>query len=94
MASPFKVFRRHQKEALAILGVMIMLAFTVGPIITSMNKSSGRTDAVAVSSRFGDLRESDLYYLRQQHFVVANFLTRALSEVGPERGNPQWYAFQ
>lgn len=94
MASPFKVFRRHQKEALAVLGVMIMLAFTVGPIITSMNKSSGRTDAVVVASRYGDLRESDLYFMRQQHFVVANFLTRALLEVGPERANPQWYAFQ
>jgi hypothetical protein len=93
MASPFKVFRRHQKEALAVLGVMIMLAFTVGPIITSMNKGASRADPVVVTSQYGDLRDSDFWQLRRQHSVAVGFLSRALAEVGPEQASPQWYAY-
>jgi hypothetical protein len=96
MASPFNVFRRHQKAMLAVVGIMAMISFVFLPIIADSVRSLSRggSNPVAVSSRFGDLRDSDLYRLRQQHLIVVNFLSRALAEVGPEQSNPQWYAYQ
>lgn len=96
MASPFTLFRRHQKVMLAVVGIMAMVSFVFLPIIADSVRSLSRggTNPVVVASRFGDLQEADLYQLRRQRSIVANFLTRAMAEVGPEQANPQWYAYQ
>lgn len=65
MASPFKVFRKHQKILLALLGVFVMLGFVVLPVLmqgVGMRKRAN--PRVANTSEYGPLRESELVALR------------------------------
>ena len=72
MASPFSVFRKHQKAMLAVICLMAMISFVFLPIIGQSFRSisGGAANAVVVSSRFGDLRENDLRLLRSQHSIL------------------------
>jgi hypothetical protein len=87
MASPFSIFRKKQKVMIATLGVLTMFAFVFIPVI--MQGMRGRTyaDPVAVkTTKFGDLRESDLRRLRESRqkvrLVLADLLMAAYQKAG------------
>lgn len=77
MASPFKVFRKHQKVMLAVFGVLIMLSFAFGTVISELLSSRQSQNPVAVKTgKYGNLRQSDLYFMRQDRFKVLAILAR------------------
>ena len=61
MASPFSVFRKHQKFLMAVACLLAIIAFVFLPILgeTLGLRSSGPVNKVVVTSKYGDLRESD-----------------------------------
>lgn len=67
MASPFSIFRKHQKALLAGLTIMAMFAFVFldSRILGSLGlRSAGRDNPVAIATRaFGDLTLRDLQIL-------------------------------
>ena len=76
MASPFSIFRKKQKMMIAVLGIMVMLAFVFIPII--MERLGGRTvrdEVVAGTVKFGNLRQSDVQALMHLRQGVLGVLT-------------------
>jgi hypothetical protein len=89
MASPFRAFRKHQKQWLAILGVMTILSFVFLPIV--LDQLSGRRIrevAAATSTKYGKIYEGQLSHLREQRQTLFRFVSeviQALAVEGAER---------
>jgi hypothetical protein len=84
MASPFSIFRKKQKMMIAVLGVMVMLAFVFIPIIMErMGGQAVRDEVVASTVKFGKLRQSDVGALMRQRQGVLGVLTDALQMSSP-----------
>ena len=84
MASPFSVFRKHQKFLMALACLLAIIAFVFLPILgDTLGLRSGRPEnKVVVTSKYGDLRESSVSALLRQHRAVLGVLT----EVGQMAG--------
>lgn len=79
MASPFAVFRKHQKILIATLGLLAMIAFVFLPmILKGLGEGGGGTDPVVVTSKYGNLTERQLQNMRYRRQVVIQFLQRAV----------------
>jgi len=92
MSSPFSWFRRKQKVLLAVFGVLIIISFTVGGIVTQYQQqhmsSGGGTDAV-LSWKHGKISETELMNMRYNHDVVFRFLERVVQETLARKGWPK-----
>jgi len=92
MSSPFSWFRRKQKVLLVVFGVLIMISFTVGGIISSSLQrhmgSGGGTDIVA-RWKHGKVSENDLRMMRYNHGVAVRFLDRVVEETRVREGWPK-----
>jgi SurA-like N-terminal domain len=90
MASPFHVFRKHQRILIAVIGVMAMVAFVFIPILlqTFDERSSGGgpKDKVVTTDKYGDINEQTLSVFRSRKMSLVQFLASAIAESG---GNPQ-----
>ena len=95
MASPFRVFRKHQKVLIASLGFLAMIAFVglTGPGRTLFSRAAGFDwDAVVVSTtEFGDLTERDLAGMMRRQQALRNFYAR-LEQVVAGEGGAYWKA--
>ena len=83
MASPFKVFRKHQKLMLAGLTILAMFSFVfLGSIADIMGTRQTQNPVVVRTSKYGKLTQRDLFYRRQDHRsflqVIAKIFTQAL----------------
>lgn len=77
MASPFSVFRRHQKVLLATLGVAAMIAFVVLPVVSQALHLRGGKDPVVVrTARYGDLTQHQLQQMVQRRQYLLGILER------------------
>ncbi len=78
MSNPLAIFRKHQKVLLAVFGVALMFAFTIGPIILQwMGPGTGGVEnSVVVRLPSGNLRESDIQSLRNSRMYLLNFMRR------------------
>ncbi len=76
MASPFSIFRKNQKMMIAVLGILTMFAFVFLPILAESLgiRSNGPVNKVVVKSDYGDLKESDINNLMQEHRKVLSVL--------------------
>jgi hypothetical protein len=89
MASPFRIFRRHQKALLIVAGVVLMLVFVLADslqmLISSSSGSSegprANANAVAVRWNGGKLTNAELDELVVRRRVVNSFL-RAVEQEG------------
>jgi len=61
MASPFSVFRKHERWMMAVLGVMAMIAFVFFDPLFGMRSGPGGNDpVVAETTLYGDIHETEL----------------------------------
>ena len=76
MASPFSIFRRHQRVSLAVLGVVVMIGFVVLPAIIQMQQySRGRTNnPVVLKWNGGQLTEAELASKRHTRSNLLRFI--------------------
>lgn len=76
MANPFRVFRRHQRVLIASLGLMAMISFVFLPQCGTGGGGDGamRDTDVVTTTRFGNLRESQIQRLQRDRSLVLNFL--------------------
>ena len=81
MASPFRIFRKHQKTLLVVAGVVLMFVFVLGDSLKSwLGKSPGggterrHPNAVAVSWNGGQLTNDELDMLVRKRQMVNLFL--------------------
>ncbi len=54
------MFRKYQATMIVVFMVMLMFAFVVLPSIMKMTGTGGGANPVVVSTRYGNLHESDL----------------------------------
>lgn len=82
MASPFRIFRKHQKKLLATLGIMAIVAFCVPMGFIDYIRSPARAAQAAVkTSKYGDIKERELQKLRLRRQKVLDFLQRVQQAV-------------
>ncbi len=88
--NPFKKFRKHQKLALAVLGVLAMLSFIVVPSLMQLipNTDSRAPKDIASCREFGAVNDHSLYVLQQNRRSLAGFYTVLFRHlVGPTGEN-------
>src|SRR5690242_6767521 len=86
MQSPFKIFRKHQKVALAALTLMAMIGFGLGDVIRQMgNPSRGqREEHVVFETNVGNLTEVTIYHLSAERRTLRRFIDEAFARSHPE----------
>ena len=91
MQSPFKIFRKHQKVALAAVTLMAMIAFGLGDVIRQMSgpSASQREGRVVFETNIGNLTEMKIHQLAGQRRVVHRFIGNAFMTANPKLGSPQ-----
>ena len=90
MASPFRVFRKHQKAMLAVLGLMAMIAFVFLPIIMDqMATRSMENPVVVTTTQYGDITRSQLWQMLHRRQVLFGFLQRVQMAVREAGGTGQ-----
>jgi hypothetical protein len=80
MASPFTIFRKHQKMLIATLGLLAMIAFVFlsGPVLDTILSGSHTNPVVVSTKKYGSLNEADLHSLVVNRNVILNFFFEAL----------------
>lgn len=90
MASPFRVFRKHQKAMLVVLGLMAMIAFVFLPIIMDqMATRSVANPVVVTTTEYGDVTRNQLWQMLQRRQVLIGFLQRVQMAVREAGGTGQ-----
>lgn len=90
MASPFAVFRKHQKVLLATLGLLAMIAFVfLGPAADYLSsRRRAIDDPVVVSWKYGDLHRSQLYNQIMLRNQVSYFMGLAYQQAVQNGATP------
>ena len=78
MASPFSKFRKNQKLMMAILGVLVMVAFLILPTLLEFSQNTGTTNTDVVSTSYGVLTELDLQNMAKRRDLANKFINNAL----------------
>ncbi len=82
MASPFRVFRKHQKVMLAVLGLLAMIAFVFLPIVMDRLGTRPVANSVVVTTtEFGEINTNQLSNMISRRQVLLGFLQRVQMEV-------------
>ncbi len=75
MASPFRVFRKHQKAMLAVLGLLAMIAFVFLPVVMDQMQTRSYADPVVVATEtYGDLTRSEISMMIGRRQSLLGFL--------------------
>ncbi len=83
MASPFRVFRKHQRILIATLGLLAMIAFVFLPMmLKSSGRASRKNPVVVTTTKYGDLRLSDLNIMQNRRQRLLRFLEAAVRTAG------------
>ncbi len=84
MASPFTVFRKHQKVFLAVLALLAMIAFVFlsGPVFDALTSGNVQNPVVVRTKAYGDLTELELSHLLRQQNLVRTFFERVYWTLG------------
>ena len=77
MASPFRLFRKHQKAFLVVAGVLAMFIFVFADLFTSIiSRPTGPSgNAVVTSWKGGSLTVQELNMLYQRRYFIHEFLS-------------------
>lgn len=85
MSNPLRMFRKYQAAFLVAFGVMLMIAFVVGPILSDYlsNRASMGTggNPVVVTWSGGELTEADIDNMRAMHMLTTKFLRQLVSRI-------------
>ena len=91
MARHMNYLRKHQKVILAVMGVVCMITFVVGPYLLDLVASGGggnERDKTVVSWKGGEITESKLHTMRNVHVVAVNFLRDVIATAVERGGQP------
>jgi hypothetical protein len=82
--------RKYQKTILAVMGVVCMITFVVGPYLLDMvqSASSGGRDPVVVTWQGGRVTESKLDAMQTSHMVAVRFLFDVINTAVERGGQP------
>ena len=80
MASPLRAFRKDQKQLLVFFGVLLMIAFILGGVLTSMPNSNSGTrepqDSISVQWDGASYSQDELQSFLRLHILSQRFLAQ------------------
>lgn len=85
------LLRKYQKTVLVVMGVILMVTFTVGGSLSMLSDRGGSgayEDPVAVTWTKGAIREGDFQLQRSRHVAAKNFLIEVINETLQRGGRP------
>ena len=89
MASPLRAFRKYQKQMLVFFGVLLMIAFVLGGVLTSMPNSGpgGREPQDSISVRWdgASYSQDELENFLRLHLMSQRFLA-VLAQTAQQNG--------
>ena len=95
MASPLHYFRKHQGYILAVLGVILIVTWVIGPSVLNLfepsnatGSSSGDAEVVATWKQ-GNITRGDLNRMGWEHQAVIRFLAAVVERATREGATPQ-----
>jgi hypothetical protein len=91
MSRHMNYFRKHQKSILAVMGVVCMVTFVIGPYLLDLVSGGGggqNDNPVVVTWRGGKIRESELNQMRIAHNIAVAFLRTVIEEAKSRGGTP------
>ncbi|HWB01057.1 MAG TPA: hypothetical protein VG713_21345 [Pirellulales bacterium] len=74
----FHVFRKNQRTWMAVLGVLIMISFTLSAVPNFLADRGAGQDPLLATSRYGEYRSSTVQMLVGQRNIVKQFLYQAM----------------
>ena len=90
MASPFKIFRKYQKLALAALGVLVIIGFVILPaILQGLGEPTVVNPRVATTKKHGEITRTALGGMRWQRERAVHFLNSIQQAVLMAGGDAQ-----
>jgi hypothetical protein len=91
MASPFTIFRKHQKVMLAAVTILCMFGFVFAPyILEILGLRQNVNPVVVTTTAFGKLTQADLSVMIQQHQRIIGILQDAVIQAEPNMRSPEW----
>jgi hypothetical protein len=89
MATTFKALRQYEKIGLIILGVVVMVAFTMGDFF-SYSRQSGKdpSGATLVTWNGGSLTKGQIEQIGNDHRSVIDVETEILEQIAKDKKNP------
>ena len=81
MAKPLRAFRKYQKQMLVFFGVLLMIAFVLGGVLTSLPSYTGGggngepRDTIAVQWDGKKYSEDELAAFLDRHLLAQQFLS-------------------
>ncbi len=96
MANPLRVFRKHQKWLLAVIGVLTMVSFIILPALLQQLEVGGRQAGnapVVKTKKYGNLTNMEMMHLREQQRILMQFFTNVYREYQGQI-NQAYRAFQ
>jgi hypothetical protein len=78
--------RKHQKVILVVVGVILMVMFTVGSFLNSPSDLFGGPsqadleNPIVATWKGGAIREADIAQLRQKHNAAVSFVSAVIGE--------------
>jgi hypothetical protein len=95
MASPLNYFRKHQGYILAVLGVILIVTWVIGPSVLNLfepsptgQRTAGDTNVV-VKWKKGSITRSDLHRMAWEHQAVIRFLGAVIERATAADATPQ-----
>lgn len=86
-SNPFSVFRQHQKQWLAWLGVLTILSFVVIPALMQwMSRGDRRIQTVTIARcrQFGDIDQMTLKNLQNERIALNRFFKALAGRIAPQ----------
>ncbi len=82
MASPFSIFRKHQRVSLAAITFLAMIAFVfIGPLAKSGNRSGADPEQKVLAKwKYGDITKAEVDRQLQMNALLNRFFNAAFAE--------------
>jgi hypothetical protein len=94
MASPFHVFRKHQRAMLVVVGILCMIGFSIAGAIDYSDRSRTTEDPVIATAYGKSIHGSEVQQLLRRRSLAINFMAECLAAGQNFPGLAQMYAQQ
>jgi hypothetical protein len=76
MASPFHIFRKHQKAMLVVVGILCMIGFSIAGVVDYSGSPRGGQDPVVATAYGKSVRLSEVTQMLRRRELAINFMAQ------------------
>ncbi|HWB07883.1 MAG TPA: SurA N-terminal domain-containing protein [Pirellulales bacterium] len=76
MASPFHIFRKHQRAMLVVVGILCMIGFSIAGVIDYSGSTRSGEDPVVATAYGKNIRSSEVQQMLRRRVLAINFMAQ------------------